>query len=117
MGGFWRFFRRVSAASAITAGWVLLIALLAVPTFALGARVGDPLVDPGPQRTSITKSDDIPFVYGASREDPQAPCATIRHVARSPELPPPLPDAEAEAIRSPQQFAHVCADSRSPPLI
>jgi hypothetical protein len=44
------------------------------------------------------------------------PCSPIRHVSRAPECPPPLPSAEAEAIRSPQQFAHRHADSRSPPL-
>lgn len=118
MGGFWRFFRRMGAVSAITAGGVLLVALLAVSGIALGARAGDGFAGIAPTEPSITKPTGVPLAYAGSREDPQAPCAPpLRHVARAPELPPPLPDAEAEAIRSPQQFAHVCADSRSPPLI
>lgn len=116
MGGFWRIFRRIGAVSAIAAGSVLLVALLAVSGIAAVAPAGEGYAGPTRPDTWITQANGVPFAYAASREDPKAPCAPLRHVARAPELPPPLPDAEAEAIRSPQQFAHVCADSRSPPL-
>lgn len=116
MGGYWRIFRRIGAVSAITAGWALLVALLAVSTSVLGARAHDP-ADPAPAGPWISQSSGVLLAYAAPREDPPAPCLPTRHVARSPELPLPLPDAEAEAIRSPQQFAFRCADSRSPPLI
>jgi hypothetical protein len=117
MGGFWRIFRRIGAASAITAGSVLLVALLAVSGTAVGALSGEGYAAPARSDTWISQAGGVPFAYAASREEPKAPCAPLRHVARTLELPLPFPDAEADAIRSPQQFAHVCADSRSPPLI
>src|SRR5690606_1177498 len=117
MGGYLRFFRRIGAASAITTGVALLVALLAVSGSALGARAHDGFADPAPAGPWISQSTGVPLAYAAPREDPPAPCLPTRHAARSPELPLPLPDAEAEAIRSPQQFAFRCADSRSPPLI
>lgn len=114
MGGFRRFFRHAAAASAITAGWVLLVALLVVPGTALAIGPAD---GPGPisSDTLITQPVTTLAAYGGQREHPPTPCSPLRHVTRTAECPPPLPGAEADAIRSPQQFAHRYADSRSPP--
>lgn len=116
MGGFWRFSSRRAEVNAITAGWVLLVALLAVPGSALAVRTVD---GPGPvsSDTYITQPVGTLMAYGGSREDPAtAACPVTRHVPRPPECLPPPPAVEAVAIRSPQQFAHRYADSRSPPL-